>query len=165
MMTKTVAISLFAASLLVLGGIGYAAFTSTSTINVTANAGTFSLGWWGMGVYATTSTYDTCTPSVSGSVLTVTVGNMAPGDECIITGYVTDTGTLPGTVAAGVPGPCNDGGSGMCGYVGYYDNGGWTVTPLAGGAYTGTFTFSGSAPDSLQGAWATFTVTLAGTAT
>lgn len=92
-----------------VGGIGFAAFTSTATINGTATGGTLNLQWTptgtpsiGAGTLVETNAFDGCSATVAPSLITITATNLAPGDECYInTSYglfLENTGSLPATV-------------------------------------------------------------------
>ena len=100
-----------AITLVAVGGMGFAAFTSTATINATATTGSINLAWTPVGtpnvgagtLILTNTSYTTCTSSVTSSLVTITAGNLAPGDSCTIsTTYgllLSNTGSIPATVA------------------------------------------------------------------
>ena len=111
MMTKTTVVSLFALSLLVLGGVGYAAFTSSVTGTAYFTAGTLTLGVLGP-AYGTSNTpaggdavAPTCTftpSSDSGppgsATFTLTASNLYPGDNgCDFAVAIYNSGSLPAT--------------------------------------------------------------------
>lgn len=83
---------------LALGGIGFAQFTSTATITGNATAGTFGPLTWDHGATGTPSPVDSqaCSTSGSGSTLTLSASNFAPGDTCSVKDALTNHGTLPG---------------------------------------------------------------------
>lgn len=92
-----------------VGGIGFAAFTSTATINGTATGGTLNLQWTpagtpslAAGTLLETNVFDGCSATVTPSLITITATNLAPGDQCEInTSYglfLENTGSLPATV-------------------------------------------------------------------
>jgi hypothetical protein len=96
-MRKTVVISLFAISLLVLTGIGYAQFTSTAYVNGTASAGTLDLFFSSGVTNGVTSVAGTCTVGTSGGQLDISFTNVAPGDICNFIGTIENSGSLPAT--------------------------------------------------------------------
>ena len=80
-----------------VAGIGFATYTSSASVTVTANAGSFYLTATG-DLTASSLAVGTCTSSAgpSGSI-TLTATNMLPGDYCNWTYTITDAGSLPGT--------------------------------------------------------------------
>jgi len=107
MMTKTTVVSLFALSLLALTGIGYATFTSAVTINGTASAGNLNLQFYSFTNGVSSSGYGSCDWSANtGTTVTLTVSNLAPGDSCTAYSNIYDTGSLPTTsMSATIGGP------------------------------------------------------------
>ncbi|HTT44747.1 MAG TPA: hypothetical protein VMH38_01865 [Thermoplasmata archaeon] len=161
-----------------VGGIGFAAFTTSAYINGAANAGTFQLQWQGPTTGVGSETYNTC-PAPTGSTttntsdtLTLTAGNLAPGDSCTFTAVLADVGSLPGQTydfISAVSGPCT---------WFFYDNYGGHAAPpvpetplgpisIAPGspiAYSATLGLWSGQDNSCQGASLSFTVEVTGTA-
>lgn len=166
MITKTTVVALFALSLLAFTGIGYAAFTTTTSINVTATAGTVGPLDWSAGAAAPSTSYGVCTVGGGGgggAPMTITMSALAPGDSCTVTATLTNTGNIPASLSDALT-SCNDYGSGLCSYLGYTDNlaGGYLS---AGGSWTGfsaTITLSSGTPTGYQGYSAVFTITVTG---
>jgi hypothetical protein len=158
------------------GGLGYAAFTSTITVNGSAQAGTLTLGF---NVPVTTGTTNptaagTCYFSGTGGSTTLTVTNMAPGDTCTATITVQNSGTLPTSSET-----TTASGSYLCAgaivtdcYV-ITDNLGlnsYFGTPGSGGALaanTGSFVYSATvtlpAGSTTQSSASSFTISITGT--
>jgi len=153
-----------------LAGFGFAAFTSTATITGTAISGQFLLAW-DAGAAGTPSPVDaqSCHTVGSGTVLTFTGTNFAPGDGCSVTDLLYDTGSVPGTVTEAYTLT----GSASC----YASN--WTYTdtisaagalglPIAPGSPvsdTITVTLLGSAGNGCELATVGISATVTGTAT
>lgn len=103
-----------------VGGIGFAAWTSTVTATISSTAGTFTIVWGSFSYAAyhadgTPASYVGCSASGGGSGqgnVEIAVTNMAPGDYCVISSSITDTGNVPGSVTltefSGVATPCYD---------------------------------------------------------
>ena len=87
-----------------VGGVGFAAFTSTVTLQLNGAAGTLTIEWTGPATPTVTgsSPTDKCTATLTPSLLTINAGNLAPGDSCMLLASngveITDTGSLPGTL-------------------------------------------------------------------
>ena len=162
-----------------VGGIGFAAFTTSAYINGGANAGTFQLQWQGPTSGVGSQTYNTC-PAPTGSTmtntsdtLTLTAGNLAPGDYCTFNAVLADVGTLPGQTYDSITAV-----SGAC-YWFFSDNYGGHAAPpvpetplgplsIAPGspiAYSATLGLYGDQGNGCQGASLSFTVQVTGTAT
>ena len=88
-----------------VGGVGFAAFTSTVSIQLNATAGSLNIEWIGPSSPAMTgtNTWDKCIASLTAKALTITAGNLAPGDVCTLPAsdgvFVTNTGSIPGTLS------------------------------------------------------------------
>lgn len=85
---------------LLVGGIGYA-----DCITVGPPPENIAIQWETSSPYAPSTSvshsYVTCTvPSVTASLLKVLVSNLAPGDNCIIKGWLVDTGTFGGSLSS-----------------------------------------------------------------
>ena len=178
MMTKTTVVSLFALSLLALTGVGYAAFTSSITVNGTASAGTLSIAFT---TPANTAGYGTSTPSGVGSCsfsgtgasTTLTVSNMDPGDTCTADITVANTGSLPtsseATSLSGAPEACVPTSTspyncftisdnlGLNSYTGASGSGGAVAS---GGSFTYTVSVALPSTATTQGLSGSFTITL-----
>jgi hypothetical protein len=98
-----------AVAVVAVGGIGFAAITSTITINASANAGTFNLFFSLDNGYSALTETPTgaavCNSggtdgiTDSGALLTISASNLGPGDYCTISDLsVVNSGSLPGTV-------------------------------------------------------------------
>jgi hypothetical protein len=98
-------------SVIAVAGIGYAAFTSSISLNATASAGTLAIQWVGPASPAVTTTSPnvTCAVSLTPTLLRMTVGGLFPGQSCTMPlGSVTveNSGTLSASVTAvETPGP------------------------------------------------------------
>jgi hypothetical protein len=177
MMTKTTVVSLFALSLLVLTGVGYAAFTSTITVTGTASAGTLALS------FTTPATTGTSTPtgagscyfSGTGSTTTLTVTNLAPSDTCYATITVYIGGTLPATslattITGAVPPLCWGSTPANCFVVtdtlglnsGTGTDGAWSGTLASGTSFVYGVTVGLSAFSTTQSLSGSFTIYLTG---
>jgi hypothetical protein len=93
--------SLLTAVVLILaGGLGYAAFTSQITANVTASAGTLAIEFTSVSDISPSQSYITCNVNiVNPTTLKVDVSNMAPGDSCSFKYTITNTGSLPASLS------------------------------------------------------------------
>jgi len=80
-----------------IAGIGFATYTSTASVTVTANAGSFYIQASGV-LTASSLAVGTCTLSATGSAITLSANNMLPGDYCNWTATYTDQGSLPGSL-------------------------------------------------------------------
>jgi len=91
-----------------VAGVGFAAYNATATVTVTANAGSFYLVADGT-LTASSLAVGSCTPSMSGTSITLTSVNMLPGDYCNWTFTYTNAGTVAGNYvswyAPGFSGP------------------------------------------------------------
>jgi len=161
-----------------VGGLGFAAFTTSAYINGSASAGTFQLQWQGPASGTPSAYYNTCptpyatTTTNSSDTLVLSAGNLAPGDYCVFTAQLVDIGTLPGNSYDFVS---TDAYSGCSWFL--TDNFGGHHNPpetplgpigIAPGSpisYSATLGLSGGQGNGCQSAWLTFTVTVTGTAT
>ena len=85
-----------------VAGVGFATFTSTAQVTVTASAGSFYLVASAT-VTAQSLAVGSCGVAASGNNVTISVTNMLPGDYCNITDTWTDAGSLPGTYVSWSP--------------------------------------------------------------
>jgi hypothetical protein len=84
-----------------VGGIGFATYSSTASITVTANAGSFYVQASG-GLTASSLAVGSCTSSVGpGGSISVVATNMLPGDYCNWTFVITDPGSIGGNYVSG----------------------------------------------------------------
>lgn len=86
-----------------LGGIGFAAFTASATINGSATAGTFGPLTWGQEPTNTPTVTDAsacAAGTAAGSAWTGLTGkNLSPGDGCLFHDSLKVNGNLPGTLS------------------------------------------------------------------
>jgi hypothetical protein len=85
-----------AVAIVAMGGIGFAAFSSSISYNATVSAGTLTINWYGSPSFADNQSYNTCSASFSATTATVSAGSLVPGDWCLVTEVIKDTGNLPG---------------------------------------------------------------------
>ena len=103
MLSKATILSLVAVSLAVLGGVGYATFTSTVNLTATATAGTLHIVIDSANANVATAgdSITSCSvtiPAGSTTKATITAGNLFPGDTgCTYTIVLKNTGSLPAT--------------------------------------------------------------------
>ena len=170
MITKTMMVSLFALSLLALTGIGYAAFTSTVTANITATGGTLTLEWNTPAVDVSSASYANCGYTYGVSTTTFTVSAIAPGDAgCWYDLSVYNAGNVPATTlipgGGGAFGGSDAGDYGLaCFYAAFVSA---PAGPLNPSTSSGTFYLHVYIPsghtDACQGFTASTTATLEGT--
>jgi hypothetical protein len=81
---------------LAVGGVGYAAYTSSVTVYGGGSSGNLALAFdYG---YDGSGTYAQCVVSgLSGNTVHVTASDLSPGDGCTVTLGVINNGTLPAT--------------------------------------------------------------------
>jgi len=79
-----------------IAGIGFATYTSTASVTVTANAGSFYVQASG-DLTAFSLAVGTCTGSASGPAITLVANNLLPGDYCNWTATFTDPGSVAGS--------------------------------------------------------------------
>jgi hypothetical protein len=188
--SRLVLVMVAAVAIVAVGGIGYAAFTSTAYINGNIGAGTVQLAWCNpdyascaayFGAVAPATSYETdpgvnnCpTPNVIETntpedTLVLSATNLAPGDYCTFTASLENTGNLPVSVTG--TGPYN--GAGSCGDLVYGDNingGDLGYTPSSpsisvGGSFGFQASLGLSSSASTQSETCTFDVSFTGTAT
>jgi hypothetical protein len=98
MVAKTLWVAALAVTLLAVGGLGFAAFTSTYFVNLSGTGGTLSLGLSNLNT-RTSAPYVSCATSGGGNNwLNISAGPFAPGDWCAVFGNVTNTGNVPANV-------------------------------------------------------------------
>lgn len=79
-----------------VGGIGFAAYTSSATLYGSATSGDLSLGFAYAG--GSSGTYAQCSVTyLSGAVASFSATDLSPGDSCSVTLGVINNGTLPAT--------------------------------------------------------------------
>jgi hypothetical protein len=86
-----------------VGGIGFAAFTTTAYVNGYAQAGSLNLFWTNAGEPTPSSSYVTCTAAITmtstaSDTLAITATNLAPGDQCKFTATLNNGGNIPANV-------------------------------------------------------------------
>ena len=153
-----------------VGGVGFAAFTSTVTLQLNGAAGTLHVEWTGTATPATItlpaipSDTPICSATLSPSSIVVTFKNIAPGDGCEVplTDKVnlTSTGTLPGIFSL------TNQAIGNCAWVDFIGPGvlfGGTIAPGANLPFTETYYLDTGQGNGCQGAtiiwWLNFTAT------
>jgi hypothetical protein len=166
-----------AVALVAIGGIGFAAFTTSASIGGNVYAGTPSLGWSaGSAVIHCNGTADTyfsgdsptTTISTSGSTLTVSSYYYVPGDTCYVTNVgIINTGNVPELITSVSDGSTVSGGSSCSTADWYYGQtylvGGADIgLPAAGAVDTGGFFFGleSGVGNGCQGATLTMDLTL-----
>lgn len=107
MASKATIASLTVIAILLSGGIGYAAFTSTANINVTATAGYTDLEINSISLYQDPPTYVSpsyitiATTTIPASTVTATLGSFAPGDTAYFLVTYENYGNIPATLSSG----------------------------------------------------------------
>ena len=114
-----------------VGGVGFAAFTTTAYLQGSAQAGQLGpLTWSNLGNPVGNHSYNKCSISTTNytsggstqDTLVLTAKNQAPGDWCQFKAHLNNLGTIPAEVYANLT--CYSGG--MCGNTSLYDNfAGW----------------------------------------
>ena len=160
-----------------VGGIGFAAFTTTATVNGTATGGTEELHWSGSPTVAPTGSVTGCAPSFSdydgtGDIaMSIAATGFAPGDTCTVTETLVNGGSVGLTVATGpaaITGVTNVN-SNTCQANEWTatstvnDASSTTLAPSGTTLYTITVGLNSNAGNECQGATATFSDTLTGT--
>jgi hypothetical protein len=163
-----------------VGGIGFAAFTSSAYINGSATAGTLGPLYWTHGDPTGSESFDHCSAVIgttfnSSDTLNFGASNLAPGDYCSYQAHLHNAGSIPANVYAEVTSTSGS----FCGYTTLYDTfAGWSqpgetygtsygpLTISAGGAlfYQAQMGFIPPAGNEWQGQTCTFTVTFTATA-
>ena len=144
-MTKTTVVSLLAISLLATTGIGFAAFTTSSTNTYQFSAGKTGYSWSSVTFYATNSSGTwgnsigaAVDGGVGGTPLTLSVSNLAPGDTFILYATLTNTGSVAESIVEAGPVTVNDPSS--CGAFFYQDTlSAPSTSTFAIGGHTYTF--------------------------
>lgn len=103
MVAKALWVSMLVVGLLAVGGLGYSAVMLTATVTVNGSAGTWSVSFSGPLTYQNSTTFYPLSSAVictgpstgSGNTLTVTAGNLGPGDWCAVSGNISNTGSIP----------------------------------------------------------------------
>jgi len=156
-----------------VGGIGFAAFTTSAFIKGNASAGTLGPLYWSdvSGCSASTSTTNN-----GSDTLVITALNMAPGDSCTVTGTLNNGGSLPANVYSEVTcvNPAEDClvftyWDSFSPYPNGYDVSGGPFGPLAVPAegsipYTGTLGLPSGLGNEYQGITCQFEITLTASA-
>lgn len=92
-----------AVAIVAVGGVGFAAFTATAGVNVTANSGTVGPLTWSNGGYSGSGGCQPPSTSDSGNTLVLVATSLGPSESCIFTATLSNAGTLPATLTEGVP--------------------------------------------------------------
>jgi hypothetical protein len=99
MVAKIVWTALIVVGVLSVSGLGFAAWTTTATINGTGSAGNINLDFANVNTNLLTNTpsYTTCTSAVGTppNTATVTATNFDAESMCVIYANLTNTGSLP----------------------------------------------------------------------
>ncbi len=99
MVAKIVWTALIVVGVLSVSGLGFAAWSTTATINGTGSAGNINLDFASIStsLISNTATYTSCTSGVGtpANTATVTATNFDAGTMCIIYANLTNTGSLP----------------------------------------------------------------------
>jgi hypothetical protein len=104
MAAKMLWMSVLVVGLLALGGLGYSAIMLTDTVTFNAASGQWSAGFTGPVNYENSTQFYPLSSAVicngpatgnGANALTVTAGNLGPGDWCEVFANLTNTGTIP----------------------------------------------------------------------
>ena len=154
-----------------VGGVGFAAFSSSITASGIASGGKVTIEWSGVPSITTSGGAVTCTATSTNIVLTITVGALAPGDSCAITDGIINQAP-PSNLAAIVSSEIAvtpDGLACTAAYWSVSDSFSTTPSPTVepGGSITDTVVvgLSALAPSACSDGHAAFTDTVTGTAT
>lgn len=166
-------------AVIAVGGIGYAAFSTTAYVNGVTKAGTLGpLIWTNASSGGTgTETFDQCTDSIGMTTIAsdtffINSKNLAPGDSCTFNATITNHGSIPAnTYLTGAVGAVSTG----CGVISVYDswfgyehagvtNGPKTLNSGVGTNYIVTSTLNSGLGNSWQGTECDFVLTLSATA-
>jgi len=159
-----------------VGGIGFAAFTTSAYVQGSATAGTFGPLYWTHGDPTSTESFDQCSATIgtmfnTSDTLTLSAGNLAPGDFCGFQAHLHNAGTIPANVYAEITAATGN----ACGVTYMYDTFaptgeslGVTTAPQAIGAggslfYQASLGIGSDAGNWAQGQNCTFTVTFSAT--
>lgn len=182
-LSKGATVGLVAVTVLVTAGTGFAAFTSSAYVQAHGAAGTLGpLVWGPTPGYGGFGGNDVCnavqaTTNSPGDTLTLTAGNLIPGDICSYGDTLSNLGNLPATVTEQI----TSANGGLCAVLSYGDNfftpsvvvgsGGQTsslshVIPADSSSFQweGFISLSYTASNSYQYQSCDFVVTLTGTA-
>lgn len=169
-------------TVLLVAGTGFAAFTTTVSVQGSASAGTLGPFYWGatptsngFGTYSACSD-STSTTHSSDDTLNVVATNLAPGDLC---GYSADLYN-PGSLPAYVNETLSSTSGSLCAELDFSSNGFTPGVTIGAGGQTGstnylvpanghipwggTIYLPSTADDSVMGGTCTFTVSVTGSA-
>ena len=112
-------------SVAAVAGIGFASYSSTAVVNVSANAGSFYLVATA-DLTASSLAVGSCSVIPSGNSVTIQSVNMLPGDYCNWTDTWTDAGSIGGSLVTWSPAALEGPG---CGQLSFFAP--WTTGPYA----------------------------------
>lgn len=154
------------------GGIGFAAFTTTATVNGSATGGTAELHWSGTPSTSASGYVTGCSPSfgtsdgIGATVMTIAAAGFAPGDSCTVTENLVNGGTvgLTFTSAPTITGITNGNGCGTNEWtIGDNVASSGNQAPGSTFAFTVTVTLNSGAGNECQGAVAALSDVVTGT--
>ena len=100
MVAKALWVTMLAVGVLSLSGLGYAAFTASTSVTMYGTGGHLDLAVQSFST-STSQSYVGCTGTINtDGTLTVTAGPLAPGDWCDVTAVIENTGNVPATLTA-----------------------------------------------------------------
>ena len=115
MVRRWVAGLIAAVVLMSMGGVGFAAFTSSVYLNLNDTAGSLSIVWVGPPhpTFVPDHANDVCTDNLTATSFTLNTSNAAPGDGCTLPSadgvFIKNTGTITGSITVNTllnTGPC-----------------------------------------------------------